>query len=138
LKKTIVTPRRKLIIYSHIADNFRRWAETEYAKKSYVNALDFFEKAKDFIQKSIELEPYNYKSHRLNKKINLNFGIMLYRSGRYEEGKRILLEVTKPIQVGERMVMTDRTTEALAHLNLANFEMRRKKPNYKEIEKIIN
>lgn len=119
LDKDLITQRQKMIVFSHIADNYRRLAGNEISKKNFDKAETLLMDAIEYIKKSLEVEPHNRKTYTIQKKIYLDCGIKLFSIGKNREAKIYLKEVLKVIKIEGREIKPFRDVQAQAYYYLA-------------------
>jgi tetratricopeptide (TPR) repeat protein len=133
---SIITNRQKLIVLSHLADNSRRWAQTEKKRGNQNEAIGLFEESVRLSNEAIALLP-NRRNYDFWRSIHRDYGIALSQMGKLNEGQEYLELSISVVQGEGRDITPDREFEAGVNFFLAVYETKRHKPDSSKIEKFV-
>jgi len=137
IKKSALTFMQKKIALQYVIDNYLSWANKDFNEKRFNDWDVHIQKAIEFINIALALEPTDKKFHEFQSKIFLNYGLRLYQSGRIEEGKNFLLKVIETVKKGSDLSSSDQKRIAVACYYLATYEMKKTSPNLDLIERYV-
>ncbi|MFX0183928.1 MAG: tetratricopeptide repeat protein [Candidatus Hodarchaeota archaeon] len=137
INRSILTFMQKKIALEYIIDNYLSWANKDFMEKKIDDWDIHIQKALEFLNIALALEPTDRKFYELQSKLFLNYGLRLYQIGRIEEGKDFLLKIIQTGKNGGDLSSSGQKRIAVACYYLATYEMKKTSPNLDVIERYV-